>query len=299
MNPAKLSPETADGSLYAVPPRNHQRTDPGGAPAIRPRHVLLRSRRAIGGFRDFFRSCARHRPRRQIRGGKFGLPSAAIALFPGERRKAGVCHLPRSASDSARRGGGPALFRCLPAMPRVGASSGCRVHGGRLHHLSHAEAARGRRSARDHDRPSDSAACARQRACRIRGTPGGGVSRRGGALLSVAAAGYSAERSVPRRGAGGAGEQRGGRAAGAGAADRAKSSRESPSSTWCWATAGRARESRARPLPRTSGRWRSSPIRRGRCARWRQSTSRTPNRFSPVPCRSRPTIRNRGFDTAC
>ncbi len=59
-----------------------------------------------------------------------------------------------------------------------------------------------------------------------------------------------------------------------------KSSRKRRSSTWSWATAGRAWESRKRPLPPTSGRYKSNPIRRGRCALWRRSIRRTPNRFS-------------------
>ncbi len=134
----------AHGGVHAVPPRNHQRPDSGGASAIRPRHVLLYSWTALGGFRDFLRPRARHRARRQIRGGELGLPAAAIALFPGERRETGMRHLSRSASDSARRGGGRGIipaFACN-AIRRC-ASRRRNGHRGGLHYVSYAEAPRG------------------------------------------------------------------------------------------------------------------------------------------------------------
>src|ERR1039457_6439959 len=128
------------GGVYAVPPRNHQRAHPGGAPAIRPGHVLVYAWTALDRFRDRVRPRAGHRARRQIRGGKLGLQAAAIALFRRERRKIGMRHLSRSASDSARRGSGGAVFRSLCAMPFVSTSGRRNDHRCRLHYVSHAEA---------------------------------------------------------------------------------------------------------------------------------------------------------------
>ena len=86
VNPAKLSPERR----MEVCMQCHLETTSGRIPAVLQRFdrgdILLYSWAAVGGFRDFFRPCAGYRPRRQIRGGKLGLPAAAIALFPGKRR---------------------------------------------------------------------------------------------------------------------------------------------------------------------------------------------------------------------